>query len=42
MARELTEKQKKFLTVLFDEAGGDVVLAKKVIWVLRSVLAQQK
>ena len=30
MARELTEKQQKFLTVLFDEAGGDVVSAKKL------------
>jgi hypothetical protein len=30
MARELTEKQQKFLSVLFDEAGGDVVLAKKL------------
>ncbi len=28
MARELTEKQQKFLTVLFDEAGGDIVTAK--------------
>ena len=30
MARELTEKQQKFLTILFDEAGGDVVSAKKL------------
>jgi hypothetical protein len=30
MARELTEKQQKFLTVLFDEAGGDVAIAKKL------------
>ena len=30
MARELTEKQQKFLAVLFDEAGGDVVSAKKL------------
>jgi len=30
MARELTEKQQKFLAVLFDEAGGDVVAAKKL------------
>ena len=30
MARNLTENQKKFLEVLFDEAGGDVVLAKKL------------
>jgi hypothetical protein len=28
MARNLTEKQEKFLDVLFDEAGGDVVRAK--------------
>jgi hypothetical protein len=26
--RQLTEKQEKFLEVLFDEAGGDVVRAK--------------
>jgi hypothetical protein len=30
MARNLTEKQLKFLEVLFDEAGGDVVAAKKL------------
>lgn len=30
MARTLTERQQKFLDVLFDEAGGDVVLAKKL------------
>jgi len=30
MARTLTEKQQKFLDVLFDEAGGDVVQAKKL------------
>lgn len=28
MARNLTENQQKFLEVLFDEAGGDVVKAK--------------
>ena len=28
MARNLTPKQQKFLEVLFDEAGGDVVQAK--------------
>jgi hypothetical protein len=28
MARNLTENQQKFLEVLFDEAGGDVVTAK--------------
>ena len=30
MARQLTENQMKFLEVLFDEAGGDVVAAKKL------------
>jgi hypothetical protein len=30
MARQLTEKQQKFLAVLFDEASGDMVLAKKM------------
>ena len=30
MARELNEKQQKFLDVLFEEAGGDVVTAKKL------------
>lgn len=30
MARQLTENQQKFLEVLFDEAGGDVVLAKQL------------
>jgi len=30
MARELTDKQQKFLNVLFDEANGDVVQAKKL------------
>lgn len=28
MARDLNEKQKKFLEVLFDEAGGDIRQAK--------------
>ena len=28
MAKELTEKQRKFLAVLFDEANGDVTQAK--------------
>ena len=28
MTKELTEKQRKFLDVLFDEANGDVVQAK--------------
>ena len=30
MARQLTEKQQKLLAVLFDEAGGDLVMAKKL------------
>ena len=30
MARNLTENQQKFLEVLFDEAGGDVVRAKQL------------
>lgn len=30
MARTLTERQKKLLEVLFDEAGGDLVAAKKL------------
>jgi len=30
MAKNLTENQQKFLEVLFDEAGGDVVKAKKL------------
>ena len=30
MARELNERQQKFLDVLFEEAGGDVVAAKKL------------
>jgi len=30
MARQLTEKQQKFVDVLFDEAGGNVVIAKQL------------
>ena len=30
MARNLTDKQQRFLDVLFDEASGDVVAAKKL------------
>jgi len=30
MARALTEKQQKLLAVLFDEAGGDVLIAKRI------------
>ena len=30
MARQLTEKQQKLLDVLFEEAGGDIVAAKKL------------
>ena len=29
MARTLTDKQQAFLNALFDEANGDVLLAKK-------------
>ena len=29
MPRELTDKQQKLLNVLFEEAGGDLVQAKK-------------
>ena len=32
MARTLTERQQRFLDVLFDDAGGDVVQAKKLAW----------
>ena len=30
MARQLTEQQQKFLSVLFEDAGGDVLTAKKL------------
>ena len=30
MTKNLTEKQQKFLNVLFDEAAGDVTLAKQL------------
>ena len=30
MARQLTEQQQKFLSVLFDDAGGDVLLQKNL------------
>ena len=30
MARKLTEQQQKFLDVLFDQANGDIPLAKKL------------
>ena len=30
MSRELTERQQKFLSVLFDGANGDVIIAKKL------------
>lgn len=30
MVKKLTEQQQKFLDVLFDEAGGDVIKAKKL------------
>ena len=38
MARELTERQQKFLAVLMDEAGGDVTMAKKLAGTLRILL----
>ena len=28
--RQLTEKQQAFMSVLFEEAGGDVVVAKRL------------
>lgn len=37
MARELTEKQQKFLDVLFDEAAGDVRRAKELAGYAESV-----
>ena len=30
MARQLTEQQQQFLSVLFEEAGGDILTAKKL------------
>ena len=30
MTRQLSEKQQKLLAVLFDEAGGDIITAKKL------------
>ena len=30
MAKELTDKHKKFLDVLFDEAGGNATAAKRL------------
>jgi|TARA_R110000744_G_scaffold19540_1_gene51555 hypothetical protein len=30
MAKQLTENQQKFLEVLFDEAAGDVLMAKRI------------
>jgi hypothetical protein len=30
MSRQLTDKQKKFLDVLFEEAGGDIPTAKRL------------
>ena len=30
MTKNLTEKQQKFLAAMFDEAGGDARLAKKM------------
>lgn len=41
MARQLTEKQQKFLDVLFDEARGDPVKAKKLAGYAEGVATAQ-
>ena len=41
MARQLTERQQKFLDVLFEEAGGDMVMAKKWLATQKQVLPQK-
>ena len=41
MARQLTEKQQKFLDVLFDQAGGNVVEAKKLAGYSETILLQR-
>jgi|TARA_B110000908_G_C10202451_1_gene425991 hypothetical protein len=41
MARQLTEKQQKFLDVLFDEARGDPTQAKKLAGYADSVATAQ-
>ena len=41
MARNLTEKQQKFLDVLFEEAGGNLVAAKKLAGYADGVSSKQ-
>ena len=41
MARNLTEKQQKFLDVLFEEAGGNLVTAKKLAGYADNVATKQ-
>ena len=41
MARNLTEKQQKFLDVLFEEAGGNLVKAKKLAGYTDGVSSKQ-
>ena len=41
MARNLTEKQQKFLDVLFEEAGGSLVKAKKLAGYADGVSSKQ-
>jgi len=41
MARNLTEKQQKFLDVLFEEAGGNLVTAKKLAGYADGVSSKQ-
>ena len=41
MARQLTDKQQKFLEVLFDEARGDPVKAKKLAGYAEGVSTKQ-
>ena len=41
MARNLTEKQQKFLDVLFEEAGGNLVKAKKLAGYADAVTSRQ-
>ena len=41
MTRNLTEKQQKFLAVLFEEAGGNLVTAKKLAGYADAVTSRQ-
>ena len=41
MTRNLTEKQQKFLDVLFEEAGGNLVKAKKLAGYADAVTSRQ-